>query len=89
MQHWKAAEAKRRFSQLLHQSEEAPQVVLVRDTPVSVVVSYEQFVRNRALGSYRTMDDWLDELSSLHRIEGDPAPPDRGGRRDQFVGDPE
>lgn len=84
MNTWKAADAKRHFSKLISSSHQAPQLVLLRDKPVSVVVSYERFARSEAMRGSRSMDDWLDELAGIHESEGDPEPPARSNRREQF-----
>ncbi len=85
MNTWKAADAKRHFSKLLSSSHDAPQLVLLRDKPVSVVISYEQFARSEAMRGTRSMDDWLDELVAISKSEGDPEPPVRSDRREQFI----
>ena len=85
MDTWKAADAKRHFSRLISSSHRAPQLVLLRDKPVSVVISYEQFARSNAARGTRSMDDWLEELAGINELEGDPEPPVRSNRREQFT----
>ena len=87
MKVWKAAEAKRRFSELIHSAAEAPQLVEVRGKPVSVVVSYDRFAKDSHLSAENTVAEWLEQLAELHEQEGDPDVAQRQNRREQFDGD--
>ncbi|MCA1755182.1 MAG: type II toxin-antitoxin system prevent-host-death family antitoxin [Spirochaeta sp.] len=87
MKVWKAADAKRRFSELIHSASEAPQLVELRGKPVGVVVSYERFTKDSHLSAEKTVAEWLKQLAELHEHEGDPELAERSGRREQFDGD--
>lgn len=84
MNEWNAADAKRRFAQLIRSSQTSPQIVELRGSPVSVVVSYECFVRSGSPFREKTAATWLAELGALHTAEGDLDPPVRQNRTDQF-----
>lgn len=84
---WKAADAKRRFSELIHSAAEAPQLVELRGKPVGVVVSYDRFARDSHLSAENTVAEWLEQLAELHEQEGDPEIARRQNRREQFDGD--
>lgn len=83
---WRAADAKRHFSQLIQQSQETPQIIELRGKPVSVVVSYERFVHAGNPFGDRSVAQWLEELRTLPAEERDVDPylPERSDRPDQF-----
>lgn len=83
----RAADAKRRFSQLIHSAAEEPQLVELRGKPVGVVVSYDRFTKDSHLSAEQTVEEWLEQLAALHEQEGDPEVVQRSGRREQFDGD--
>lgn len=65
---WKVAEAKRHFSQLIRDAEEAPQVILNRDRVVAAVVdpdTFEAFEAWRAETQRTTIADAFDELRRI------------------------
>jgi prevent-host-death family protein len=86
MKTWSAAEAKRRFSRLLKDAANGPQLVESRGKPVGVVVSYESYTRNQKAFSQNSLARWLEELLPLHDLEGDLELPPRRDRPDT-VGD--
>lgn len=86
MKTWSAAEAKRRFSSVLKNAANEPQVVELRGKPVGVVVSYESFTSNRKAFAQKSLVRWMEELQPLHELEGDLELPVRRNRPDP-VGD--
>ena len=86
MKTWSAADAKRRFSRILKDSTNEPQVVELRGRPVGVVVSYESYTRNQKAFSQKSLARWMEELKPLHDLEGDMELPLRRNRPDT-VGD--
>jgi prevent-host-death family protein len=84
MKTWSAAEAKRRFSELIHEAAIDPQVLLLRGKPVGVVVSYESFALTQAVVGEKSLSMWLEELTPLNETEGDVESPSRTDRADQF-----
>ena len=81
---WKAADAKRHFSQLLEGAARSPQLVLLRGRPVGVVVGYEEFILTKKGQGEKDLSSWIDDLKALHAEEGDMELKDRGDRPDPF-----
>ena len=85
MNTWTAADAKRRFAKVLHDSANAPQILLLRGKPTGVVVSYESFIRSKKIEEGKSLSQWLLALSELHATEnGDMELPPRLDRPDPF-----
>ena len=82
MNTWKAADAKRHFSQVLEGLATAPQILLLRGKPVGVVVAYEDFLTSQRLVGEKGLSSWLDDLKALHEEEGDMELPPRVDRPD-------
>jgi prevent-host-death family protein len=79
---WSAADAKRRFAQVLKDAATEPQLVASRGKPVGVVVSYESYTRNQKAFSQKSLARWLEDLQPLHDLEGDVESPPRRNRPD-------
>ena len=79
---WKAADAKRHFSQVLEGAATGPQLLLLRGKPVAVVVGYEGYVLSTQRVGQKDLSAWLDELKTLHEEEGDLELPARVDRPD-------
>ena len=84
MHTWNSADAKRRFSEVLHGTATEPQLLLLRGKPVGVVVSYESFTKNQEAAGEKSLSQWLADLSALHDVEGDMETPPRHDRVDPF-----
>ncbi len=87
MKTWNATDAKRHFSEVISGAETTPQVVFLRGKPVSVVISYERFLRSEEQSSERTVSDWIRELDAIRRDEPDLMVAERPDSRDQFGND--
>lgn len=65
---WKIAEAKRRFSELLHRTADEPQLIFNRDRMVAVVVdseAYQAFREWQERPAQRPLADWAAELRAI------------------------
>jgi len=82
MKRCSAADAKRRFAQVLKDAVAEPQLEESRGKPVGVVVSYESYARNKKAFSQKSLARWLKELTPLHDPEGDLELPRRRERPD-------
>lgn len=82
MKTWSAADAKRRFAQVLKDATSEPQLIESRGKPVGVVVSFESYIRNQKAFSQKSLARWLEELKPIHDLEGDVELPARRDRPD-------
>ena len=65
---WKIAEAKQKFSELIHSTAKEPQLIYNRDRLVAVVIEaddYQQFLAWRESQRQTTMAEALQELQKL------------------------
>ena len=89
MKIWSAADAKRRFAEVIKGATNEPQVVELRGKPVGVVISYETYTKNQKAFSQQSLARWLEELKPLHDQEGDMELPPRRDRPDTVGGEGE
>jgi len=78
---WNAADARRRFAQLLHDASVGSQVVMLRGKAVGVMVSYDSCTSNRKAFAEKSLARWLEDLAPLHDLEGDVDLPTRRSRQ--------
>jgi prevent-host-death family protein len=65
---WKIAEAKTKFSELIHKAEKEPQFVYNRDTMVAAVISPDEFRELQAMKDHaarRSLASLFDELREI------------------------
>ena len=87
MNTWKASDAKRHFAEVIQEAASAPQLVLLRGEPVSVVVSYDSYSESQHIVGKKSIAQWLDDLPRLCENEGEMELPLRRDRADQFGDD--
>jgi prevent-host-death family protein len=72
--HWNIAQAKQRFSEVVKQAAETPQLIYNRNQPVAAVVSAEDFAAfeewRKAQASPRSLADEFAELRKLMLAAG-------------------
>lgn len=81
---WNIAQAKQRFSEVVKQANEAPQLIYNRNQPVAAVIGAEDFAAfeewRKAQTHRRSLADEFAELRALANGDEDPLPdPDRIG----------
>ena len=79
MQGWNASKAKVYFSQILDNAVTEPQLVYRHGKPTGVLLSYEEYMRNRHHIGTKPLSAWFDELQQID--EGDFTPPERSDRK--------
>jgi prevent-host-death family protein len=71
---WNIAQAKQRFSEVVKQAAEEPQLIYNRNQPVAAVIGAEEFAAfeewRKARSKPRTLADEFEELRQLMRAEG-------------------
>jgi prevent-host-death family protein len=81
---WNIAQAKQRFSEVVKQASEEPQLIYNRNQPVAAVIGAEEFAKfqewRKTQTMPRTLADDFAELRALAAGDPDPLPdPDRRG----------
>jgi prevent-host-death family protein len=71
---WNIAQAKQRFSEVVKQASEEPQLIYNRNQPVAAVIGAEEFAAfeewRKARSKPRTLADEFEELRQLIQAEG-------------------
>jgi prevent-host-death family protein len=86
MKRWNVADAKARFSAVLHDAEKQPQLICNRDRPVAVVLSFSAYEKaaGRKPPSIKEMLRQLRQIQKTEKAEIDVPP-----RRDRPLSFPE
>lgn len=66
--HWKIAEAKQHFSDVLRQAEDEPQLIFKRERLVAAVVDAEEFETFRRWREHERMTSIADAFTCLRQI---------------------
>jgi prevent-host-death family protein len=87
---WKIAEAKKKFSEMVHRAHKEPQIIFNRNRVVAVVVDpeeYEEFKAFRESRERKSLASVFDELRAICDEESyEIVLPDRRNREDQWPG---
>ncbi|MFW5771033.1 MAG: type II toxin-antitoxin system prevent-host-death family antitoxin [Spirochaetota bacterium] len=86
---WKIAEAKKKFSEMIHRVHDEPQVIYNRDTIVAVVIDPEEYEEYRSFKESREKKSLASAFEELRSICGDESyeitVPERTNRENQWT----
>ena len=71
MKTWDSTNAKQHFSAVLNSSMVEPQIVERRGKPVSVIISYDNFLKSKIVNEKQSITGWLNELNNINGTEED------------------